>query len=136
MTNEEKKVFLQSYQDSLRRLKRISAEIDEIQTMETGMPWAHRTAPKRDLSGWLAELGSLKKKLQKGQKDASQTLEDVPKAINSLEDVRERSALFYRYINGLNWWEVAGKMNYAESYVHRIHARALAHLEVPQNGRP
>ena len=40
--------------------------------------------------------------------------------------------LFYRYISGLAWWEIAEKMNYTERWVLKIHGKALAHFELPK----
>lgn len=136
MTNEGKKRFLQSYQDSVKRLELISAEIDEIRAMKMGLSREHRAAFKNDLSGCLAELDELERKLQKEQRGISQILKDVLKAVDSLEDLQKRSVLFYRYIKGLAWGEIAEKMHYSEAYICRIHSGALLHLELPQNGRP
>ena len=50
-----------------------------------------------------------------------------PQAIASLPDV-ERLLMRYRYIDGLNWIDVAAKMNYSWQGTHKIHARALKRL--------
>ena len=51
----------------------------------------------------------------------------IKQAIASLPDV-ERLLMRYRYIDGLNWIDVAAKMNYSWQGTHKIHARALKRL--------
>lgn len=41
----------------------------------------------------------------------------------------ERLLMRYRYIDGLEWVDVAANMNYSWKQTHRIHARALAKLK-------
>lgn len=50
-------------------------------------------------------------------------------AINQLEDCRERTVLFERYINGLKWKEIRRIINYELTHTYRIHQRAIKSLE-------
>ena len=43
----------------------------------------------------------------------------------------ENDVLFYRYVKGLRFWEIAEKMDCSEQWVHKLHGRALAHLKLP-----
>lgn len=51
----------------------------------------------------------------------------IEQAIASLPDV-ERLLMRYRYIDGLDWVDVASKMHYSWQGTHKIHARALKRL--------
>lgn len=51
----------------------------------------------------------------------------IEEAIESLP-TNERLLMRYRYIDGLDWIDVAAKMNYSWKQTHRIHARALERL--------
>ena len=51
----------------------------------------------------------------------------IEQAIESLPDV-ERLLMRYRYIDGLDWVDVASKMHYSWQGTHKIHARALKRL--------
>lgn len=130
--NEEKKQFLWGYRDSLRRIERIKAEMEELRAMKTSMAsggGAGRKGWKNDLSGRMARLDELENDRQKELEALMRAHERIETVINSLEDTREQDVLFYRYIKGLSWQEIAKKMHYSESWVQKAHGRALAHLE-------
>lgn len=132
-SNEEKKQFLWSYRDSLRKIERIKAEMEELREMKASMAsegsGAGRKGWKNDLSGRMARLDELENDRQKELEALMQAHERIEAAINSLEDIREQDVLFYRYIKGLSWQEIEKKMHYSESWVQKAHGRALAHLE-------
>ena len=65
-------------------------------------------------------LDKLENKLEQQKK--------VESAIEVLSG-NERMLMRYRYIDGLDWIDVAAKMNYSWQHTHRIHAKALAKLK-------
>lgn len=52
----------------------------------------------------------------------------IEEAIEGLPD-KERMLMRYRYIDGLDWVNVAANMNYSWRNMHRIHARILEKLK-------
>jgi DNA-directed RNA polymerase specialized sigma24 family protein len=134
--NEEKKKFLRGYRDSVRRIKRIGAEIDELRTMRMGTSAGNGggrcKGRKCDLSGYAASLDRLERDLEEERKGRVRVYERITEAINGLEDTKEQDVLFYRYIKGMTWWEIAEKMLYSERWVYMAHGRALTHLELPK----
>lgn len=55
-------------------------------------------------------------------------LKRIEEAIDGLEPV-ERHLMRLRYIDGLEWWQVAAAIHYSVQQTHRIHARALIKLK-------
>ena len=53
--------------------------------------------------------------------------ERIEKEIERLP-VNERRLMRYRYIDGLAWADIMGRMNYSWQGVHKIHAKALKRL--------
>lgn len=51
----------------------------------------------------------------------------IEEAIESLP-TNERLLMRYRYIDGLDWVDVAANMNYSWQWMHKIHARILKKL--------
>ena len=48
-----------------------------------------------------------------------------------MKSQNEDDVLYYRYIKGEEWWEIADHMKYTERHIHRIHGKALAHFQMP-----
>lgn len=140
VSNEEKKQFLWGYRDSLRRIERIKAEMEELRAMRAnisaGGGGAGRKGYKNDLSGCIAKLDTLEKDKEKELCNMVQSHERIEKAISNLEDEQEREVLLYRYIKGLDWQEIAEKMAYSKRQIHRFHGRALEHLNLFKDGTP
>lgn len=132
--NEKKKVYLRGYRNHGKRIKRIELEIEEIRNMKMypsmnadGMPHG---SGQSDLSKYAAELQEKEDKLYHEGMEQIKTYNDISLRIKKLEDEDERDVLFYRYIKGMEFWEIAKIMDYCERQIHRIHGRALAHIKV------
>lgn len=136
-SNDEKKKFLRSYRDSVRRAERIDSEIEEIRAIKmstsSGGGGSRCKGQKNDLSGYVAKLDALERRLEKEKCDRIHFYETVEKVIGSLENEQERDVLFYRYIKGMAWWEIVEKMGYSERWVYWTHGRALAHLKISKD---
>lgn len=134
MTNEEKKKFLWSYRDSLRRMARIESEIEELRAMKMGAS-AGGSGPGR--KGWTDDLSSFAARLDELERDKEEELGkamrahgQVMAAIKSVEDEREQDVLFYKYIKGMSLWEISEKTSYSDRHVRRLHKKALIDLRI------
>ncbi len=132
--NEEKKKFLWRYRDSVRRLERISSEIEEIREMRMGVSagtgGTGRKGWKNDLSGYASKLDGLERELNEERKARINLYKEIRNAMNSLDDELEQDVLFYKYIKGLSWWEVAEKIGFSETWAQVIHGRALEKIKI------
>ncbi len=134
--NEMKKEYLRRYRGHVRKIKRIESELAELQIMKIsisvnndGMP---RGSNRNDMSGYAAELDRLEQDLIQERYRRVGAYKETSVQIKKMDDENEKDVLFYRYIKGLNWWEIAEKMNYSERWVLKIHGKALAHFELPK----
>ena len=129
--NEQKKAYLRGYRKHGKRIKRIEAEIAEIRMYPSmnndGMPHG---SGQGDLSGYAAELREKEDKLYYEGVEQVKTYNDISGRIRELEDEDERDVLFYRYIKGLRFWEIAQAMDYSEDWIYKLHGRALWHLNI------
>lgn len=137
MDNKEKKKYLRSYKDCSRRISRIEAEIEEIRSMKInpslrcdGMPHGNGIS---DLSEYASELDKLEREAYKKGVEQIKLYKEIQYNIKQLENETERDVLFWKYIKGLSWWEVASKMNYTERWVLDIHKKALEHLKIKKS---
>ena len=135
--NEIKKEYLREYRNHVNRIHRIDAEIRELRELKasagaikyTGMPSGSNMG---DLSDYGANLDELERSLIEERYQRIRTYQDIAKRIKKMRSRKESDVLFYRYIAGLDWWEIAEKMGYSERQIHRIHGTALVHFEPPK----
>lgn len=134
--NEMKKEYLRGYRQHVRRLARIESELEELRAMRTSMSMNNDGMPhgsgQSDMSGYAAELDMLERSLLEERGKRVAAYKDIVRRIKRLRSENELDVLFYRYIKGLEWWDIAEKMSYSERWVLKIHGRALAHLELPK----
>lgn len=134
--NEQKKEYLKGYRGHVRRINRIETELAELRAMRSSMSVNNDGMPhgsgQSDLSGYAAELDRLERGLIKERYERIKTYKDIAVRIKRLKSENEKDVLFYRYIAGLAWWEIAEKMNYTERWVLKIHGKALAHFQLPK----
>lgn len=134
--NDRKKAYLNTYLPHVRRIQRINEEIAEVRSMRTsmqmncdGMPHGSRQS---DLSEYEAKLDEMERNLIRERRERYKAYKDIAGRIKKLRSENEGDVLFYRYIKGLDWWEIAEKMQYSERWIYKIHGRALIHLEIPK----
>lgn len=137
--NDKKKKYLRSYRHHVMRIHRINAEIAELREMklhpsmkpDDGMP--HGSGGQGDLSGYAAELDEMIRELIHERYLRIKTYQAIARQIKHMKSRNESDVLFYRYISGLGWWEIADKMGFSERQIFRIHGKALAHFEIPED---
>lgn len=134
--NEKKKEYLRQYRNHVQRIKRIESDLEEIRIMKRypsmssdGMPHGSNGS---DLSQYAAVLDSKERELTKERYLRIKGYLETSKQIDLLENDKEKDVLHYRYIKGLDWWEIAEKMHYTENWIHKIHGKALIHFEPPK----
>ena len=128
--NNRKKEYLRGYRSSRRRINRIDDEIIELKELAasvkaidySGMP--HGSGNQKDLSDELARIG-------KEKESCIETYISIEKQMKEVKNEDENDVLFYRYVKGLRFWEIAEIMGYSEQWIHKLHGRALWHLKLP-----
>lgn len=132
--NDRKKTYLRAYRKHGKRIKRIESEIEEIRNMKMypssnndGMPHGSNQS---DLSSYAADLLEREDELyQEGIKQV-QTYKDIEYRINKLENEDENDVMFYRYIKGYDFWEIAQLLDYSERWIYKLHRRALKKIRI------
>lgn len=134
--NEKKKEYLRGYRNHVRRIARIESELTELRTMRASISVNNDGMPhgsgQSDLSGYFSELDELERKLIDERYRRIMIYKDIARRIKSIKSENEKDVMFYRYIKGLDWWEIAEEMHYSERWVHKLHGKGLAHFELPK----
>lgn len=134
--NDRKKEYLRGYRVHVRRISRIESELAELRGMRASVSVNNDGMPhgsgQGDLSGYAAELDRLERKLKDERYDRIMEYKDIAGRIKRIKSENEKDVLFYRYIKGMDWWEIAEKMKFSERQIYRFHGKALAHLKLPE----
>lgn len=133
--NFRKKNYLRGYRKHSEKIKRIEAEIEEIRGMKLypsmeadGMP--HGSGGTGDLSGWAARLQEMEEELYGEGVEQVKAYNRISHRIKQLDNEDERDVLFYRYIKGMEWWQIAQTMDFSERWIYELHGSALKKLNV------
>lgn len=93
------------------------------------MPTAHNS--NRDLSDYIAQYERMVD-IQIAKRMKCMGIEaDILVRLDRMEKQEERELLRYRYVDGLNWQQIANRMGYGLRHVYKIHGSALQHFPVP-----
>lgn len=136
--NNSKKEFLKQYQKSVRRVRRITAEISEIREMKQGISCGNNTGMPRggrensDLSSYVATLDKLERDLIVERYNRIKLYKEIAYRIKRLKSENEKDVLFFRYIRGMEWYEIAEQMKFSERQIYRFHGKALINFQLPE----
>lgn len=132
---DEKKEFLWSYAEKIKIVRQLERELKECRLAgvlpskpNDGMPHG---SSKGDLSGYVERIMELEDKLKAARREAVQAQADIFYSISLLEDKQEKEVLRSRYIELLQWWEVADRIGRSERHAKRIHGEALKKFILP-----
>ncbi len=131
MTKKELQEFrsigieIQQLEEQIARLE--SALTSPKVQIITDMPKGSRQGG--DMEARIAKLLEYRESRNKLWDELIKRQEAVNKAIDSLPDAAQRAIMRYRYIQGLKWSEICGKIGYEWAQIHRIHNRAIEFLQ-------
>lgn len=132
--NEQKKEYLKSYQDAVRREKHILQEI-QLLRMDKMLPsvinddMPHGSGC-RDLSDYMVLLDEQIGELKRERLEKIKLYRDIERRIRRMDNDNEREVLRLKYLRGMTWEEVAVEMGYSWQWIHKIHSKALSHFEL------
>ena len=136
-SNDKKKEYLNKYLDCVRSVKRIEEQISELRysimcpsVKTSDMPTSSNN--QKDLSDYIVKSDKLVSEMLKKRYERIAIYTDIFRRIENLDDEDERTVLTLRYIKGLKWEKIALEISVEWATVHRIHARALRHFEMPE----
>ncbi len=135
--NETKKEYLDKFRENRDAVKRIEEQIKEFELFEISPKInsidakTHDSSVAKDLSDYIVKKNELVEKMIQARYRRVRTYTEIFQAIEEVPDERERQVLTLRYIKCLKWEEIAVEMHVEWAQVHRIHAKALKHFNIP-----
>ena len=132
--NEKKKEYLKRYHVAELAEKEIQEEIDDLRMnkmfpalIQDGMPHGSSCM---DLSEYAAQLDELLTELKDQMEQRIRIRREITQRIEAMQDETEKAVLRLRYIHWLQWEQIAERMGYGWTQVHRIHGRALTNFKM------
>ena len=117
--------LLKSYGDELTMLRQLSNGL--VSCMQEHVSGGELPGDTKTINT-LAKVVELEEKIKKEMDSLILLQKDVHESIRNVKDKDEQLLLRYRYIEFLNWNEIAEKMNFSIRNIHRLHAQALQHF--------
>ena len=133
MTYQEKQAYLQQYQEAKSRVTRIDIQLRQLRldTMmpsiqSDGMPHAHNP---HGLETYVEQYDDLSRQLVRAKQECLEVMKEISYNIDQMKGTKEeKNVLFYRYIAGLKWGDVADAVGYSRQHVSdrkRIYGQAI-----------
>ncbi len=143
MTTEETKQYLSSYYylymkvDSLKEeLRCLEALADGTQGISYDEPRVQRTPSlKAPFIRYIDKIQKKEDEIAEKVEELLKLKEEIQMAIATVDDAVMELVLTYRYINFFDWNEVANKLGYVESYVYKLHRKALSLVKMKEDSK-
>ena len=134
MTNKEKKDWLWRYKEALldidswqRELEEWKTRAEKITQVVSDMPRGGKALKVDDIVIKMTEiLDNIKAKVSESQKIKL----ELEIAFEGLNDGILEGLMKYRYINCLDWAQIAIVMGYSEQHLYRLHGVGLSLLKI------
>lgn len=131
---EQKKEYLKGYIQAKHKEALIKDQIQQLR-LDTmfpalqgdGMP---RGSSQKDLSDYYAKIETMMEDLKKEWIESVIQYEKIKKAINKMENEREKEALTRYYIIGDKWEDIPRKMGIGKTTLYRIYDKALENFKI------
>ena len=141
--NEDVKQFLSRYYylslkiDSLKEEYRcLELLADGTQGIKYDEPRVQKSPSlKAPFIRYLDKLDKKKKQIDEKIEELLILKEEIQEAIATVEDPVMELVLTYRYINLYDWNDVADKLGYAESYIFKLHRKALNLVKIKEDSK-
>lgn len=124
--------------------KQIQVEVKELEQLQSmrgtiqGCSYGEKIGsnPNRNLEApfikTIEKIWDMEEKINAQISKLVQLQGEIDDAINQMTEPAERLLLKYRYLNAMEWNEIADSLYVSYRTVHRIHASALKNFVVPE----
>ena len=143
MTTDEIKQYLSQYYYAYQKVDSLKEELRCLEQLADGTNTQPFDEPRVQKSPSLkAPFIRYIDRIQKKEDEISAKVEELFKlkeeiqaAIATVNNPVMELVLTYRYINFFEWNEVADKLGYTESYVYKLHRKALSLVKVKDDSK-
>ena len=136
MTTREKKEILLKYRSTVLEIEWLEREIQKWRSNAERMTASYHAAPasggsnRRSIEEAVEQIDKLIRRFMDYQSDLIRTRGMIENAIESLRDPVLQEVLQMRYLDGLSFHQIAGKLGYSDRHLVRLHRAALEKMSL------
>ncbi len=136
MTNKDKIKYLKRYINLDREIDRKLEEVARLRSKLTRVTEVYSTEPRGGGTIYgkteeiLAKIVDLEKEIDADVDRLIEVRDSIKSIIEAVENDRERLLLQYRYLDGKTFEWIAAEMNLSWQWVHKLHSKALAKINL------
>ena len=134
MTNKEKKDWLWRYKEALLDIDSWQRELEEWRTRAEKITQVVSDMPRggsaRKVDDIVVKMTMILERIKKKAAESEKIELEIEIALESLPDAALKALMKYRYINCLEWKQIAIVLGYSEKHVFKLHGKALGLLQI------
>lgn len=135
-----KKEYLQQYGQIDGEITSINEDIMRLRELSTqttsgnmtGMPSGTSDKTEASYAGIVQKIVDMEQQRNRKITELLMLKHQIECAINAVQDIRYRTLLRDKYINGLTLEQIAANMDYCWRHIIRLHGRALQAVKIPK----
>jgi DNA-directed RNA polymerase specialized sigma subunit len=134
------KEYLSRGRELCLTIKSHEAIIDNLRRMEQSIPTPqfdqevvdHSRSLRAPFEKWVCMRLDWEDKVKAEKEELAGVQKELGDAIMKIPDTSYQAVLMLRYVAFKNWTDIAAELSFSDSYVYRLHGKALLLVEVPK----
>lgn len=135
---DEIKKYLQRYYYLSLKVDSLQRELNALEALANGTQGCSFDSPRvqksRNLEApfikYIDKIDKARTRLDEKISELLKLKEEIQNVISQIDDPLSELVLTYRYINLMDWNDIADKMHYALSYVFKLHRQGLSSIDL------
>lgn len=108
------------------QIKDLRERAEKVTTMMSDMPRGGGRCEMADLAGKIADL---KMEIMQDTEELLKKRREIRSAIKEVENLKYQTVLELRYLNGMDWDDIARSIRHEKRYTLKMHGWALQEIE-------
>ena len=143
MTYDETKAYLSQYYYAYQKVDSLKEELRCLEELANGTQGINYDEPvvqksrslKAPFIRYIDRIQRKEEELSKKVEELLNLKDEIHEAIVTVNDPVMELVLTYRYINFWEWCDIASKLHYAESYVYKLHRKAISLVLIKEDSK-
>jgi DNA-directed RNA polymerase specialized sigma subunit len=134
------KEYLSKGRELYFKIKNHELIIDNLKRLEQSIPTPqfdqevvdHTRSFKAPFEKWIIMRIDWENTVKKEKEELAKVQKELGDVIMKIDDTSYQAVLMLRYVAFKNWTDIASELSFSDSYVYRLHGKALLLVEIPK----